>query len=304
MAQKMAVILLVITLVTGIFWFFEKFKKKIYTTTNKKNKQPFKKKQTSQITYKYSQTIASFFPVFLIIFIIRSFIYEPFQIPSGSMMPTLLIGDFILVEKFSYGIKDPIFNLQLKNIGFPKRGDIIVFKYPLNTNLYYIKRIIGLPGDKVSYDYKNKILSINKNSSQKTIITYYNRKINSFRFYPIKSDILKINNNIVNNYLYTSKVSKEQINNISYNILLLNGLKDNVQFYFHQQNNPLGTWIVPKGKYFVMGDNRDNSADSRYWGFVPEENLIGKATKIWFSLEKKENKWPTDIRFKRIGNIK
>jgi len=310
MAQTMAIIILVITLITGIFWLFEKYKK-IYINTDKKTKLSLNNYQVLQITPHWLKTTASFFPVFFMIFIIRSFIFEPFQIPSGSMIPTLLIGDFILVKKFSYEIKDPIFGFSLKNIGNPKRGDVVVFKYPLNDSLYYVKRIIGLPGDQVKYDYRNKKLTINKNFHQKSIVTYPKRIIDNFfqrtdnfDFYPKISDILKKNNNIINNYWYNFKICKENIDKVSYNILLLDNLTDKIKFYFHQKNNSIGTWKVPEENYFVMGDNRDNSADSRYWGFVPKKNLIGKATKIWFSLEKEENKWPVGIRFNRIGNIK
>ncbi|QTM69276.1 signal peptidase I [Buchnera aphidicola (Hormaphis cornu)] len=263
------------------------------------------------------QTLVSFFPIFLITFIIRSFLYEPFQIPSGSMIPTLLVGDFILVKKFSYGIKEPISNVQIKYISTPQRGDVVVFKYPLNTHLYFIKRIIGLPGDQITYNYTNKSLNINKNChnyifcNKQPKIAYIKNKKNSFlkklndcKSYPKISNILNKNNHVLLHEKNNSILYSETINNISYNILLLNNLNDYTKLYFHQFNNFIGTWDVPKRNYFVLGDNRDDSADSRYWGFVPEKNLIGKATKIWFSLKKKENQWPTAIRLYRIGNIK
>jgi len=246
--------------------------------------------------------------MFFIVFTIRSFIYEPFQIPSGSMMPTLLIGDFILVEKFSYGIKEPITNKTLINKKHPQRGDIIVFRHPIEYNTNYIKRVIGIPGDKIEYNINDKKIKIcvnyiNTHNCKNTLpINYSKKQLTKFiqKIYLIKENNLK-KEKIYNSIYF--KLMEEKINNFKYNILLLDE-SNNYQRnnYYKQKNLPNFTWIVPKNKYFVMGDNRDNSLDSRYWGFVPEENILGKAKIIWMSFEKKENEWPTGVRINRIGN--
>ena len=257
----------------------------------------------------FFQSLASFFPIFLIIFIIRSFIYEPFQIPSGSMMPTLLVGDFILVEKFSYGIKEPITHKTLIHINSPQRGDIVVFKHPIDYNVDYIKRVIGLPGDKIKYDINSKHIHIcvnyfKKNSCQEKLsISYSKSRESNFvqKIYFINKNNSNQTKEIYNS-LY-SNIVQENINNFKHSILLINSIQNQKKGYYQQKNMPELTWIVPKGEYFMMGDNRDNSLDSRYWGFVPEKNLVGKAIKIWMSFDKNENEWPTGIRINRIGNI-
>lgn len=222
-------------------------------------------------------------------------------------MPTLLVGDFILVEKFSYGIKEPITNKILIRINLPQRGDIVVFKHPKN-NIDYIKRVIGLPGDKIQYDINKKKLKVcinyinQKNCENKLFIKYSKTELSNFfqKIYLFNEN--KTEKERIYNSIYFKKV-EEQINNLKHNILILDGIKNKKNDYYHQPDMPKLTWIVPKNKYFMMGDNRDNSLDSRYWGFVPEENLLGKAIKIWMSFEKKENEWPTGIRINRIGNI-
>ncbi|QIQ41847.1 MAG: signal peptidase I [Buchnera aphidicola (Microlophium carnosum)] len=313
MANTLTIFLLISTLITGIFWIFYRIKNiKNYLVNKKtiKNNHSYQKNTVKLKRIKYFfESIASFFPIFLIIFIIRSFIYEPFQIPSGSMMPTLLIGDFILVEKFSYGIKEPITHKTLIYTKHPKRGDIVVFRHPKDYNINYIKRVIGLPGDKIKYNLNNKHIYIctdyfNKKQCEKKIsINYSQSKPSNFtqKIYFL-DDKNKTKEEKTYNSLYFDIV-EENINNIKHNILLLNDIKNPKKDYFQQENMPELTWIVPKGEYFMMGDNRDNSLDSRYWGFVPEKNLVGKAIKIWMSFDKNENEWPTGIRINRIGNI-
>ena len=323
MANMFALILVLATLVTGIFWCLDKF---IFAPKRRQQQAvaqtaaggTLDKKTLQKVGQKQGlmETLASVFPVLAIVLVIRSFIYEPFQIPSGSMMPTLLIGDFILVEKFAYGIKDPIYQKTLIETGHPKRGDIAVFKYPRDTRLDYIKRIIGLPGDRVSYDLQAKELTIYPNCRSGQIcetilpVTYSSVEPSEFvqtfarsegseataGFFSVPLDKTLQNGERLN-------VRNETLGDVTHRILLLPIAQDQASMYYHQPGLPPATWIVPPGNYFVMGDNRDNSADSRYWGFVPEQNLVGKATAIWMSFEKQEGEWPTGIRLNRIGGI-
>lgn len=312
MSNFFSIILTIITLFTSIFWIINLPKLKLFfIKKNKKKANQFFLKNIYQ--NKCIKNLASFFPIFFTVLIIRSFIYEPFQIPSVSMLPNLLVGDFILVEKFSYGLKDPIMNKTFLKTNTPKRGEIAVFKYPKNTKINFIKRIIGLPGDKIIYNSQKNILSIYpnylKNKNRKKIPIFYSPeqesewvilfKIdqqlepkNQSKLFSKKKELPK--NTIRQNIKY------EKIKDVKYNILTIP--KININLF--DQNQTSKEWIVPKKNYFVMGDNRDNSLDSRIWGFVPEENLIGKATIIWFSLKKNENEWPSGIRFNRIGFIK
>ncbi len=208
----------------------------------------------------------SFFPVILIVFMLRSFLVEPFKIPSGSMVPTLLVGDFILVNKFAYGIRLPIVSKKIIAIGEPKRGDVMVFRYPEDPSLDYIKRVVGLPGDRISY--VNKKLSINGVEQPRTPLPdYLNRE-----------------------RIHYSRQFLEKTGGVEHSILLVDDAPAAVPFarpFPFRDNcnyNSAGvTCTVPPGHYFMMGDNRDNSADSRVWGFVPDENIVGKAFFIWFN---------------------
>jgi signal peptidase I len=208
----------------------------------------------------------SFFPVILIVFLLRSFLVEPFKIPSGSMVPTLLVGDFILVNKFAYGIRLPIVNKKIVAIGEPKRGEVMVFRYPEDPSLDYIKRVVGVPGDRISY--VNKKLSVNGVELElRPLPDYLNRE-----------------------RIHYSRQFLENLGGVGHSILLEDDVPAAIPFVrpfpFRENctyNNSGVTCTVPAGHYFMMGDNRDNSADSRVWGFVPDENIVGKAFFIWFN---------------------
>ncbi|MFB6434560.1 MAG: signal peptidase I [Candidatus Malihini olakiniferum] len=318
MANMFALVLALATPVTGIVWCFERFKWAPERNARAESALNSQQNSSSDVftikTPGWIETSASVFPVLTLVFILRSFIYEPFQIPSGSMMPTLLIGDFILVEKFAYGIKDPITQTTLIPTGHPRHGDIAVFKYPENPRLDYIKRVIGLPGDRVSYDPLSKQVTVRPACEETAYdsalaVTYSNLEASDF------SQTLGRPGTEKSRGLYSLPVGQEKsggvvigvrqekMGDVSHQILVMPGSQDQLGMYYQQARQPLATWVVPNGHYFMMGDNRDNSTDSRYWGFVPEKNLVGRATAIWMSFEKKEGEWPTGVRFSRIGRI-
>lgn len=241
------------------------------------------------------------FPVITFVLVLRSFFYEPFQIPSGSMKPTLLVGDFILVEKFAYGVKLPVLRDTIIETGKPQRGDAVVFKYPPQPEVDYIKRVIGLPGDTVLY--RNKKLYIKPACiSQEGI-----ENIDCKKFQEVELDIVSQGDFVDDSYPLTE--AKEDLLGVEHNILFNPAFAQRPE-YFNQTGVRQGEWLVPQGEYFVMGDNRDNSLDSRFWGFVPERNMVGKAVYIWtsFEFERHPNDliptWvPSGIRTERIGKI-
>ena len=219
----------------------------------------------------------SFFPVIALVFFLRSFLYEPFKIPSSSMVPTLLIGDLILVNKYSYGIRLPVLNKKIIDVGDPQRGDVMVFKYPKDMSQDYIKRVIGVPGDKITYE--NKRLTVNGKAVEYAPMEDY-----------LEEDSLELRQQF-----------REELPNVQHRILTIKSRRSfdpsQVDNFPHRDacvyTEESFTCTVPEGNYFMMGDNRDNSADSRYWGFVPNQNIVGKAFFVWMNLG----------NFKRIGSI-
>lgn len=193
----------------------------------------------------------SLFPIFIIVLVVRSFIIEPFKIPSNSMMPTLLTGDFILVNKFSYGIRLPVIDNKIIQVGAPARGDVIVFRYPENPAIDYIKRVVGVPGDYI--EYRDSVLYINNEEiTQEQVSRYIGKGAGAV--------------------MTGASLRKENLDGVVHDILV-DRLNSNYTFEFK----------VPENEYFVLGDNRDNSRDSRYWGTVPEGNLVGRAFFIWMN---------------------
>ncbi len=206
-----------------------------------------------------NEYLGSFFPVLLAVFVLRSFVAEPFRIPSGSMLPTLHIGDFILVNKFSYGIRLPVANKKVIPLSEPERGDVVVFRYPRDESINFIKRLVGLPGDEI--EYKNKRLIINGAPLDV-------EKIGEFSGVEAGEPGL------------LAEMLDEQLGDVSHKILLDDG-----------GHRGALKFTVPDGQYFVMGDNRDHSNDSRYWGFVDDQLLVGKAFFIWFNWNKGNINW-------------
>jgi signal peptidase I len=242
-----SLIMLVAVLVTGLIWLLD-----ILILSKKRRKHA---KESWAVEYS-----KSFFPVILFVFLIRSFVVEPFKIPSGSMMPTLLAGDFILVNKFTYGLRVPILNDVFLEVGHPKRGDVFVFHYPPDPSVDYIKRVVGLPGDKITY--KNKELYVNGQKMDRSYVADYDYQSSGL------------------NQIHAKRYT-ENLSGVEHDVLLDN-----------DSASREGETVVPPGHYFAMGDNRDNSSDSRYWGFVPEKNLVGRAFFIWWNFQE----------FKRIGS--
>lgn len=328
MAGLFAILLTIATLVTGILWCLEKFR---WAPARQRRVEIVRKQTDGKIDGNILaevgkpknciESLASLFPVLFVVFIVRSFLYEPFQIPSGSMIPTLLVGDFIVVEKFAYGIKDPITNTTLIPTGKPKRGDIAVFKFPKDTRLDFIKRIVGLPGDTVLYNAESKELTIYPACDSEMPCQHANKPLD-LHYTPVKDSGWMLVLPPMKTYYYTQKqyqqarsefisttaVSpfssrEETLGSEAHQIFSLPPVVYQSKYFYKQKNQPIGRWVVPKGHYFVMGDNRDNSEDSRFWGFVPEKNLVGRASAIWMSFEKQPNEWPTGVRFDRIGII-
>jgi len=204
--------------------------------------------------------------VILAVLLLRSFLVEPFRIPSGSMMPTLLVGDFILVNKYAYGIRLPVLNTKVADLGSPERGDVVVFRFPKDPSIDYIKRVVGVPGDRV--EYRNKTLYINGEQVAQIPAGSY---IGSGSGLSMSG----------------ADVRREALGEVEHDILVVPNMR----------GVPADV-VVPDDHYFVMGDNRDNSNDSRYWGFVPDENLVGKAFMIWMNWDSAAG----GVAWNRIGN--
>jgi len=192
----------------------------------------------------FAEYSRSFFPVLALVLVLRSFFMEPYQIPSGSMLPTLTVGDFIVVNKFEYGVRLPVLGTKIFDHNEPQVGDVMVFKYPVDPAVKFIKRVVGVPGDKLQY--RDKVLTVNGVVLSQT-------------------------------YLKDQTSTTEQYAE----------LIDGVEHQIWRNKNAGRNWAVtvPEGQYFMMGDNRDGSNDSRYWGFVPEENITGKAIAVWLHWE-------------------
>ena len=280
------------TLVTGVMWFFDlivlKPKRKLeLQECERNNKVPLTRKEKNAILQPngFFGAIADCFPVLLLVFLVRSFAYEPFRIPSASMMPTLLRGDFVLVERFAYGIRNPITNKVWIETNKPKRGDIAVFKFPQDESIDYIKRIVGLPGDRIIVNGDNLYIQ----RKGETNLELVAKNLESSQLY------LNFNAAYPSEYGTTYQ---ENLFGLEHQILI-DANSQPIEEIFYQENLSYGEWVVPENSYFAMGDNRNHSRDSRYWGFVPDDYLVGRAFCIWFSFTTDEF-----LRLSRLGGIK
>ena len=283
-----SLLLFLATVVTGIYWLAERFYflpqryRSVATleTRTTERRTELKKLGINQVDDNTSEAknrlimqpwwldwTAGLFPVIVVVFLLRSFLFEPFKIPSGSMIPTLLINDLILVNKFHYGVRLPVINLKILNNNSPKHGDVMVFRYPPKPSLDYIKRVVGVPGDEVAY--LNKQLTINGKLLQKSALPDF-----------FDEDTMR----------YSKQFEEETTATRKYRLLndvdrpaMIPGAED---FPFKENCRYSSEGVVckvPDGHYFMMGDNRDNSLDSRYWGFVPEKNIVGRAFFVWMN---------------------
>ena len=258
-----ALVLVVLTALSGFIWLVDSlfFRQKRMDRSVQKSLEP----PSEPVMVEYARSL---FPVLLIVLVFRSFLFEPFKIPSGSMIPTLLVGDFIVVNKFAYGIRLPVLNKKIIGIGEPERGDVVVFRYPKDPAVNFIKRAIGLPGDTITY--RDKQLFINGEKVEETPAGRFG------------SDDVKCSTPAIDASLYW-----EKLGDANHNILV-----------HDHSGGRNGQWVVPEGHYFMMGDNRDRSNDSREWGFVPEENILGRAVGIWLNFDFEKG----CADFSRVGN--
>ncbi len=251
-------LLVLLTAVSGAVWagyrlFFAK-------------ERPVTDEVSEPVVVEYARSL---FPVFFIVLVLRSFIAEPYEIPSGSMKPTLLVGDFIVVSKFSYGVRLPVIDTKLFDVDSPERGDVMVFRYPRDNETNYIKRVVGLPGDHILY--MNKMLYINDK--------------------PVSQDILGEVAGQCGGDRYKAIKRIENLPGATHELYVCPGAPDRAYEF-----------DVPNNQYLVLGDNRDNSNDGRYWGYVPEKNLVGRAKVIWFSSDASKGWFSGErVRWDRIG---
>lgn len=270
-----ALVLVTLTALTGLLWLLDRWvlgpsrQRRAHELQEMPSLPPAERDARARHALRVPLAVEyarSFFPVLFLILLFRSFLAEPFKIPSGSMMPTLLVGDFILVNKFAYGMRLPVTNTKILDIGQPHRGDVFVFRYPKNPAENYIKRVVGLPGDEITY--RNKMLFVNgEQVAVSDLGTYHGPKDNGRN-------------------LDGALLRQEDLGGVEHRIVEIPQRGAGYE----------GTWKVPAGEYFAMGDSRDNSEDSRVWGFVPEQNLVGPAFVIWMNFD-------DGIGFSRIGTL-
>ena len=285
-----ALLLFLASLVTGLYWLAERFyflpqrqtaAARLEAETQQRRadneKLGLRSDEGSELSQAREQLLAQpwwldwtagLFPVIVVVFLLRSFLFEPFKIPSGSMIPTLLVGDLILVNKYHYGIRLPVLNIKITEGNKPQRGDVMVFRYPPRPSQDYIKRVIGVPGDEVAY--LNKRLTLNGQPVPTQVLPEFFDE-DAMRYFKQYGETLgeKPHRLIVDSDR-RGGFSEAEIGDFPF--------RDNCRYSVEGV-----VCKVPEGHYFMMGDNRDNSLDSRYWGFVPDQNIVGKAFFVWMN---------------------
>lgn len=284
-----SLLLFIAAVVTGLYWLAEQFyflpqrrkdAERLDAATQLRNAELLQKGITPSHTNNdeaktrlimqpwWLDWTAGLFPVIIVVFLLRSFLFEPFKIPSGSMIPTLMINDLILVNKFHYGVRLPVINLKVLDNNSPERGDVMVFRYPPKPSLDYIKRVVGVPGDEVAY--LNKKLTVNgKPVSQTTLPDFFDPDTMRYSKQFEEATATK-KYRLLNDEDRRGGIDAREVMDFPF--------KENCRYSIEGV-----VCKVPKGHYFLMGDNRDNSLDSRYWGFVPEKNIVGKAFFVWMN---------------------
>ena len=285
MNMNFPLILFILTVVSGVFFILEKKHylperrvrdEEAVSRFERDNREAFERGDSAVIQARndlkanilrqpwWLEYTAGLFPVILLVFVVRSFLFEPFRIPSGSMLPTLHVGDFILVNKYEYGIRLPVINTKVIDLDSPDRGDVVVFKYPRDPSVDYIKRIVGIPGDTV--EYRNKVLYINGVEQKQTGHQDFVDTHSMVTLDQREEKLGEVEHMIAIDPRRPSWVPLQAITKMEQSC---------------RYNSTGFICRIPEGHYFAMGDNRDNSEDSRYWGFVPDDYLVGRATLIW-----------------------
>ncbi|MGH8274979.1 MAG: signal peptidase I [Gammaproteobacteria bacterium] len=267
MSATFALVFICLVVITGLVWLADVIYRRVY-----RRGKPAAPKNTGWRWF--ADTCRGFFPLILAVLVIRSFVVEPFHIPSGSLTPTILIGDFVVTEKYAYGLRLPVLHSKILGIGEPRRGDIFVFRWPVNPSIDFIKRVVGVPGDRIRYTCDNQ-LYINGKKVRREYVGKYPGHGNDRKF--------------VGAQVWREYLPRKNGTIVKHKILIMP----------NQPSRCGRTWVVPPGEYFAMGDNRDDSEDSRYWGFVPEKNLVGQARVVFFNFQGWHH-WPL---WGRIGTL-
>ncbi|MGX2957116.1 signal peptidase I [Ursidibacter arcticus] len=314
--NTISIILVALVVICGAFFAFYKFsadprRKAKIAREEKRLGRALTDEEMTEIQPRsvVGEFFASLFGVLFFVTVLRSFLFEPFQIPSGSMEPTLRVGDFLIVEKYAYGVKDPIWQNTLIETGKPQRGDVVVFKAPLEPHVDYIKRVVGIGGDRVIYNDLTHELTLIHNKNGEVCLSdcvvkafKYTSPIQDIGHYvPIGQE--RDGTLVYSNQVFLSAIEKGSVEHLVYfDPPQLYNPRKNMVFYsgYIKQSEYMTEWVVPKDEYFMMGDSRDHSSDGRFWGFVPEKNIVGKARFIWLSLDKRQGEFPTGLRFERM----
>ena len=289
-----SLVLLLIAVITGVFWLIDTVLLRKHRTAAAlaAGKDPGAVSEPGTVDYA-----RSFFPVAVVVLLLRAFVFEPFRIPSDSMMPTLLDGDFIIVNKYAYGLRLPVLNRKIVGIGEPQRGDVVVFRYPPDPSINYIKRLVGLPGDRVQVmDDKLLVNGVRVPTTDRGLYEdgcYEGMHLSQEQLGKHQHLMMSCPTHLGIAVEPLASCNRRQTEQSHSYVCVADSSHD------LPDRNDWAEHVVPPGHYLMIGDNRDNSEDGRFWGFVPEDNLVGKATRIWFNWDLQRTGGPT---WSRIGS--